>query len=222
MCQQTAVSPRRPVSLDAPQSPLPLPPTSSSLLGRKRPRTNTSLNSNNNTTGPVVDNVVSEDEIGPSPIKARRSVTFSNDICIIGRSATQQEDFTTMWFGHKELEVFKNQARDFVLGRSSETETRGYERYNIVTAKKKSMTRKVTLLACSQKMLSPEDVATIVHKSTRWAVNDAFRTGCQDYCVVYHPELTAACSMMGKRFRSHTSNDVSKRNVRRRTVDCQK
>lgn len=215
MCQQTAVSPRRTVALDAPnQSPLPLPPTS--LLGRKRPRTS-SLNTNS--TRPV-DIVVSEDESGPPPTKPRRSVAFSGNICIIGKSATQQEDVTSMWFGHKELGVFKNQARDFVLGRSSETETRGYERYNVVTAKKKSMTRKVTLLACSQKGLSPEDVATIVHKSTRWAVNDAFRTGCQDYCVVYRPELTAACSLMGKRFRSHNidADDASKRNVRRRTA----
>jgi hypothetical protein len=150
------------------------------------------------------------------------SVSFSEIVETMGKSDTAEEDVPIMWYGHKELEYFKKQARDHVLGRSSgvDTEIRGYERYNVVTAKKKAITRQVTLLACSQKGLSQEDVAVIVHRSTKWAVKDAFRTGCQDYCQVYHPELVDVCSMVGKRSRDRNDEATPKRNIRRRTVAC--
>ncbi|KAG7367190.1 hypothetical protein IV203_029860 [Nitzschia inconspicua] len=197
MCHLT-VSTRRPVSLDSSQhSP------ETSLLGTKRPRSAmVTLDNNNNR----------------SRRKQKQTVKFLDKIDTIERSATEQGDVQILWYGHKELEEFKKQARDFILGRSSEkdTETRGYERYNVVTAKKKAMTRKVTLLACSQKGLSSDDVAVIVHKSTRWAVSDAFRTGCQDFCQVYRPELVNACKMMGKR--SRRSDETSERSVRRRNA----
>jgi hypothetical protein len=191
MCHLTA-SPRRSVSLDAPQCPS----QTSIILGTKRPR---GMMSNSD-----------------------RSVQFSETTDTIGQSDTRQEDIPTMWYGQKELEMFKKQARDHVLGRSTNTdkETRGYERYNVAIAKKKALTRKVTLLACSQKALSPEDVALIVQRSTRWAVNDAFRAGCRDFCQVYHPEMIEACSMIGKRSCHHDTHQ-SERNVRRRTAPCQ-
>jgi hypothetical protein len=153
-------------------------------------------------------------------LKQKFSVSFSEIIETMGESDTKTEDVPKTWYGPKDLERFKNQARDYVFGRSigADTELRGYERYNVVTAKKKAMTRQVTLLACSQKGLSPDDVAAIVHRSTKWAVNDAFRTGCHDYCHVYHPELMDVCSSIGKRSRNHDDEGTPQRNIKRRIV----
>jgi hypothetical protein len=154
--------------------------------------------------------------------KQTRFVSFSEVVETMGESNTTEDAVPKIWYGRKELEIFKNQVRDYVLGRSSEVdmEKRGYERYNVVTARKKAMTRKVTLLACSQKCLSPDDVAVIVHRSTKWAVIDAFRIGCQDFCQVYHPELVDACSMIGKRSRNIDDEGTQERSSRRRTVAC--
>jgi hypothetical protein len=63
------------------------------------------------------------------------------------------------------------------------------------------MTRKVTLLACSQKGLTHDDIAQIITRSSSWAVKDAFLTGFQDYCTVYCPEFVDFLSNKKKKER---------------------
>lgn len=67
--------------------------------------------------------------------------------------------------------------------------SRGYERYDLSRVQQKALTRKVILLACSQKVainLSADEMAMIARKSSSYAVQEAFVTGFQDYCDVYH------------------------------------
>jgi Pyruvate/2-oxoacid:ferredoxin oxidoreductase delta subunit len=151
----------------------------------------------------------------PSIKKRSDSVFFSDNIRTIGTSDTTPEHVSDMWYVHKELEVFRKQARDHILGKSTDNETRGYERYNAIRSKQKALTRKVTLLACSQKGLSPEDVAIIVRKSSLWAVKDAFRAGCNDFCAVYCPEMALLMKKSNKR---SVEAQEEQRNVRQRTI----
>ena len=134
-----------------------------------------------------------ETKIRTLPSSSRRNrVYFSETTNIIGRSNTYQDDIERSWYLNDELAVFKLQARDHALGRGHkwvDQETRGYERYNAARSSKKTMTRKVTLLACSQKGLSQDDVAKIITRSSSWAVKDAFLMGFQDYCEVYCPQM---------------------------------
>jgi len=67
--------------------------------------------------------------------------------------------------------------------------SRGYERYDLSRVQQKALTRKVILLACSHKVainLSADEMAMIARKSSSYAVQEAFVTGFQDYCDVYH------------------------------------
>jgi hypothetical protein len=130
----------------------------------------------------------------------RRAVLFSERIDMIGKGAANPEDFHQAWYLKNELAEFKLQARDFILGignRWEDQETRGFERYNAHRASQKAMTRKVTLLACSQKGLTHDDIAFIVSRSSSWAVKQAFLTACQDYCEAYCPEMVSVLQSKG-------------------------
>jgi hypothetical protein len=125
-----------------------------------------------------------------SSSSTQNHVYFSETTNLIGRSNTL--DIEKSWYLNNELAVFKLQARDHALGRGhrwDDQETRGYERYNATRSSKKTMTRKVTLLACSQKGLSQDDAAKIITRSSSWAVRDAFLLGFHDYCEVYCPQM---------------------------------
>mmetsp|Transcript_1748 Transcript_1748/g.4576 ORF Transcript_1748/g.4576 Transcript_1748/m.4576 type:complete len:252 (-) Transcript_1748:48-803(-) len=101
------------------------------------------------------------------------------------------------WYSKCELAEFAKQARDYVLGiddRWGNTDhfqcTRGFERYNIVRAQQKTMTRNIILLLMQQNSLSDEEKSLIANRSSAWAVEEAFFTGCRDYCDAYHPHLS--------------------------------
>ena len=137
----------------------------------------------------------------------------------IGRSGTYQDLINDVWYNKNELAVFTNEAREYVLeglrlrGNNSNSNngggdeqqqraknststtitscecSRGYERYDLSRVQQKALTRKVILLACSQKVainLSADEMAMIARKSSSYAVQEAFVTGFQDYCDVYH------------------------------------
>ena len=143
-------------------------------------------------------------------------VKFSEDCAqTIGRSDTTSDDIPIMWYVPDELEVFRKQARDHVLGKHRSETSRGFERFTASRSKQKSMARKVTLMATSQKGLSADDVRLVVTKASQWAVKDAFRTGCNDYCVVYCPEMMQKMQTCNKRSRVERDEQ---RNVRQRTV----
>jgi len=97
------------------------------------------------------------------------------------------------WYTKSELAVFTSQARDHVLGfghRWMDQCTRGYERYDFARAQQKAMTRKIILLLMQQKTFSDEEKSFVAHKSSAWAVEDAFVTGCKDFCEAYHPHMS--------------------------------
>ncbi|KAL3925892.1 MAG: hypothetical protein SGILL_000104 [Bacillariaceae sp.] len=175
------------------------------------------VNSNSNSTTSIG---IGTDSSSDTPLKKRSDLGVrisEKEHTVIGTSDTTADETSVMWYVQQELDVFRKQARDYVLGRSTNTdsETRGYERYNVVRSKQKAMTRKVTLLACSQKALSPEDVAVVIGKATQWAVKDAFRAACSDYCAAYLPEMASATDRCDKRSLEQTEQE---RNVRQRTV----
>lgn len=123
---------------------------------------------------------------------------------IIGRSESTGNDqssaYTSFdndnaWYSKSELAEFTRQARDYVLGSDNQWGnadhsycTRGYERYNIARAQQKSMTRNIILLLMQQKTLDDEEKSSIAHRSSAWAVEEAFLMGCKDYCEAYHPQ----------------------------------
>jgi hypothetical protein len=136
-------------------------------------------------------------------------------ICI-GRSETYQDLINDVWYTKNELAVFTNEAREYVLaglrlrGNGSSSNhagdqrqhhqqkqsrlscecSRGYERYDFSRVQQKALTRKVILLACSTKTgLSSDEMAMIARKSSSYAVQEAFVTGFQDYCDVYHLQV---------------------------------
>ena len=166
-------------------------------LGKKRPRSSIS-----NSNGRDIDIDIDSD----NTVKQGRKTHFSEssaDDAIIGRSESithqyqqDQEGNTTInnvWYTKTELAVFTSQARDHVLGRGNrwmDQNTRGYERYDFARAQQKAMTRKIILLLMQQKVLSDEEKSLIAHRSSAWAVDEAFVTGCKDFCEAYHPHMS--------------------------------
>lgn len=104
-------------------------------------------------------------------------------------------DNDNVWYSKSELAEFTRQARDHVLGLDHKWEntdrcTRGYERYDFARAQQKAMTRNIILLLMQQKSLSDEEKSLIAHRSSAWAVDEAFLTGCKDFCEAYHPHVS--------------------------------
>eukprot|EP00536_Pseudo-nitzschia_multiseries_P009135 jgi/Psemu1/306315/fgenesh1_kg.248_\ len=107
------------------------------------------------------------------------------------------DNMNNVWYSKSELAEFTKQARDYVLGLNHKWGTtdpsyctRGFERYDIARAQQKAMTRKIILLLMQQEALTDEEKSTIAHRSSAWAVEEAFVTGCRDYCEAYHPHLS--------------------------------
>lgn len=129
-------------------------------------------------------------------VKQQRRVRFSesstDDLTICTSQSPSYEEDKSIWYSKRELAIFTKRARDHVLGftHPSEESTRGYERYNIDRMQQKTMTRKVILLLMRQKVLSDEEKSIIAHKSSSWAVEEAFVQGCMDFCEACHPQLT--------------------------------
>mmetsp|Transcript_20103 Transcript_20103/g.37578 ORF Transcript_20103/g.37578 Transcript_20103/m.37578 type:complete len:197 (+) Transcript_20103:88-678(+) len=183
------------------------------LLGKKRTRTRSVASA-------LLPAPSSSSITKTQPRGRGRVLQFSETVDSIGTSDTTSiEDVQNMWYQQTELAVFKAQARNYVLGLGSGSalqESRGYERYDVRRAQRKATTRKITLLACSQKGLTQDDVARIVTRSTSWAVKEGLRSGLEDFCEVYFPEMKA--SLSEKRSRESSAGDCrsENRSVRRR------
>lgn len=173
-------------------------------LGKKRPRSSISK-CNGKGSGSSSGNSGNTVKQGRK-VHFSKSESSSND-AVIGTSesesiiATHQQDqegnananTNNAWYTKSELAVFTSQARDHVLGhghRWLDQCTRGYERYDFARAQQKAMTRKIILLLMQQKTFSDDEKSFIAHKSSAWAVEEAFVTGCKDFCEAYHPHMS--------------------------------
>lgn len=104
-------------------------------------------------------------------------------------SACEAKDLHNAWYQRKELAVFKIAAKHFIFGVPNETnrETRGYERLNVTTAKKKALAIRFTLLAIKNGM-QEEEVTRIANQCSAWSRDQALKLALKDYCETYHPE----------------------------------
>lgn len=70
------------------------------------------------------------------------------------------------------------------------TTTRGLERYSdLHRTKEKAAAIQITLLACAQKGLNGDEVASIARHCSSRSVEQALVLGCRDFCDAYGPEL---------------------------------
>ena len=94
-----------------------------------------------------------------------------------------EDDAQCLWYQKNEISNFRKEARDYIFGAKT-SETRGYERYDIVRAKKKSLALKCTLMA-ARKGYEEDDLALISQHCTASAQKQAFVTAFNDYCEAY-------------------------------------
>ncbi|VEU40591.1 unnamed protein product [Pseudo-nitzschia multistriata] len=188
------------------RSPLEYLDTHPQRLGKKRPRSSLSEDrqrvSNLKTNRKVrFVNLSSSLPLGKSSSQNdANNVTGKSEKCYTdnGRtSAYSSFDHNNVWYSKRELAEFTRQARNYVLGMDQECKnmkhlscTRGFERYDIARSQQKTMTRNIILLLMQQKTLSDEEKSLIARRSSAWAVEDAFLTGCKDFCEAYHPQMS--------------------------------
>jgi hypothetical protein len=126
--------------------------------------------------------------------RPRKQVKFSIEVATSGDcSGVSQEEIQCMWYQRTDLALFKLEARDYILGTNTKTETRGFELYNVERDMNKHLAIKCVLLA-TQKGMRDDQVAAIAHRRSEWSKNEAFKLGCQDYCVVYQPHMVGLLS----------------------------
>jgi hypothetical protein len=134
-------------------------------------------------------------KLGRKRPRNRKAVRFTEDVSTISKSSCTAEELQNMWYQRTELNRFKLDARDFILGYANENnyETRGFERYNVERAKNKSLAIQCTLTAI-KKGMKEEEVALIAQTCAEWSLDQAFKLACKDYCEVYHPDMVGLLS----------------------------
>jgi hypothetical protein len=143
--------------------------------------------------------------------RPRKQVKFSIEVATSDDcSGVSQEEIQCMWYQRTDLALFKLEARDYILGTNTKTETRGFERYNVERARNKHLAIKCVLLA-TQKGMHEDQVGAIAHRCSEWSKNEAFKLGCQDYCVVYQPHMVGLLSCVDNV--SSIKSNKSKRSV---------
>ena len=111
----------------------------------------------------------------------------------IGTTTTEGE-VNSKWYCRTDIALFKLDAKDHVLGRKANPETmRGFEHYRPERKINKKRALEYTLRAARMGM-SEEKIATVATCFSEKAQEVAFKTGCEDFCQAYYPEMVGLIS----------------------------
>lgn len=135
-------------------------------------------------------------ELEPNDLSRNETQQVHGPLVSSSSTFCEEENSKHLWFQRDEIRVFQLEARDYALGRpASCEETRGLERFDRDRVRNKKLALKCTLKA-SKCGYTGKDLATIAQECSKTARGQAFLTGCEDFCTVYHPTQQGLLSGM--------------------------